>query len=152
MKSILERIEELLSLQEKLVNLLFLSGSKRISISVNTAFDLLYHNIELLDLIEELISSQEELLEDYTREYTFSLIFEALSWMGIIFPAIEDSCPIFLHGDPVHRIRLILSMVEESYNKGEYQNLLKIAKELQRLSSLLKYQIILARRAYMNLA
>ena len=72
MREILERIEELLSLQEKLVNLLLLSGSQKVKVSVNTAFDVLYHNIELLDLIEELISSQEELLEEYSREYTFT--------------------------------------------------------------------------------
>jgi len=79
MREILERIEELLSLQEKLVNLLLLSGSQKVKVSVNTAFDVLYHNIELLDLIEELISSQEELLEEYSREYTFNLVLEALS-------------------------------------------------------------------------
>lgn len=158
MREILERIEELLSLQEKLVNFLLLSGSKKVRVSVSTAFDVLYHNIELLDLIEELISSQEELLEEYSREYTFNLILEALSWMGVIFPAIEDACPIFLHGiggeegGPLYRIRFILKMVEEAYDKGEYHSLIKVARELQSLSSLLKYQILLARRAYTNLA
>ncbi|HAV40287.1 MAG: hypothetical protein AB1353_08885 [Aquificota bacterium] len=158
MREILERIEELLSLQEKLVNLLLLSGSQKVKVSVNTAFDVLYHNIELLDLIEELIGSQEEFLEEYSREYTFNLVLEALSWMGLILPAIEEACPIFLRGiaeeerDPLYRIKLILKMVEESYNKGEHRNLIKVAKELHSLSSLLKYQIILARRAYMNLA
>ena len=125
---------------------------------MNTAFDVLYHNIELLDLIEELISSQEELLEEYSREYTFNLVLEALSWMGVILLAIEEACPIFLRGiaqeekDPLYRIKQIIKMVEDSYNKGEYRNLIKVAKELHGLSSLLKYQIILARRAYMNLA
>ncbi|MFN3976671.1 MAG: hypothetical protein ACK4LT_06375 [Aquificaceae bacterium] len=158
MREILERIEELLSLQEKLVNLLLLSGSQRVKVSVSTAFDVLYHHIELLDLMEELIESQEEPLEEYSREYTFNLILEALSWMGVIFPAIEESCPIFLRGiakeekDPLYRIKHIIKMVEDSYSKGEYQNLIKVAKELHSLSSLLKYQIILARRAYMNLA
>ncbi|MFN3870473.1 MAG: hypothetical protein ACK4MW_03180 [Aquificaceae bacterium] len=156
MREILERIEELLSLQEKLVNLLFLSGSQRIRLNVNTAFDLLYHNIELLDLIEELISTQEELLEEQTKEYTLNLILEALSWMGLIFPAIEDSCPIFLQGfskeDPIPRISFILKKVEDYHQSKDIHHILRVAEELNALSNFLKYQLLLARRSYMNLA
>ncbi|MFN7064810.1 MAG: hypothetical protein ACK4OF_01475 [Aquificaceae bacterium] len=152
MKELLDRIEYLLSLQERLVNLLMFSGSSSIRLSTNTAFDLLYHNIELIDLIEDLISSQEGFLEDYP----LNLVLEALSWMGIIFPAIEESCPIFLQGiakeDPIYRIKLILKMVEDYYSSKDYHSLIRVAEELRNLSNLLKYQLILARRSYMNLA
>ncbi|MFN3599280.1 MAG: hypothetical protein ACK4VK_06060 [Aquificaceae bacterium] len=151
MRDILERIEELLSLQERLVNLLFFSGLQKIRLNINTAFDLFYHNIELLDLIEELISTQELLEEE-----TLDLILEALSWMGIIFPAIEDSCPIFLQGiaqeDPLHRIRFILKGVEDYHRSKDYHHILRVAEELNALSNLLKYHLFLARRSYMNLA
>ncbi len=151
MRDILERVEELLSLQEKLVNLLLISGSQKARLSVNTAFDVLYYNIELLDMISELLSSPEELRDDYT----VNLILEALSWMGFILPAVEESCPIFLQGllegDPIHRLRLILSSLEEAQRKSDYYILINTAEEVHKLSSLLKYQIALARRAYMNL-
>lgn len=156
MKDILEKIEQLLSLQERLVNLLLLSGLQSIRVSMDTAFDLLYYNIELLDLMEDLISSYEDPLEDYTKEYAFNIVLDALSWMSIILPAIEDACPIFLQGiakeDPIHRIRLILNMVKDYHSKGEYSNLLKIAEELHKLSDFLKYQLLLARRSYINFA
>lgn len=154
MRDILERVEELLSLQEKLVNFLLLSGYSRARLSTNAAFDVLYYNIELLDLIEELLSSPEELREDYAM----NLILEALSWMGFILPAIEESCPIFLHsprgreGDPMQKIRSILSSLEEAHRRGDYYTLVNTVEDIQSLSSLLKYQIMLARRAYMNLA
>lgn len=151
MRDILERVEELLTLQEKLVNFLLLSGSKKVRLSTSTAFDVLYYNIELLDLIEELLSSPEELRETYA----INLILEALSWMGFVLPAIEESCPIFLHGtrkDPMQKIRYILSSLEEAHRKSDYYILVNTIEEVQNLSSLLKYQIMLARKAYMNLA
>ncbi len=152
MRDILERVEELLSLQEKLVNLLLISGTQKARLSVNTAFDILYYNIELLDMIGELLSSPEDLRDDYA----INLVLEALSWMGFILPAVEGSCPIFLQGllegDPIQRLRSILSSLEETQRKGDYYILLSTAEEVHNLSSLLKYQIALARRAYMNLA
>ncbi|WPM31444.1 hypothetical protein IAE16_06380 [Hydrogenobacter sp. T-2] len=152
MRDLLERVEELLLLQEKLVNLLLISGTQKARLSVNTAFDILYYNVELLDMIGELLSSPEELREDYA----VNLILEALSWMGFILPAVEESCPIFLHGllevDPIQKLSSILSSLEEAQRKSDYYILLSTAEEVHRLSSLLKYQIALARRAYMNLA
>ncbi len=147
MKDILERIEELLSLQEKLVNLLLISGSQKARLSVNTALDVLYYNVELLDMIEELLTSPEDLRDDYA----VSLILEALSWMVFIIPTVEEFCPIFLQGLN-QRIRIILGSLEEAQKKNDYYLLLSTAEEVHSLSDLLKYQIILARRAYMNLA
>ncbi len=154
MREILDRIEQLLSLQEKLVNLMLLSGHQKIRLSMDTALDLLYYNIELLDLMEEFISSQEDILEDYAKEYTYSLLLESLSWMSLILPAIEDSTPIFLQGiakeDPIYRVRSILSMVEEYKNRNDYQSFLRIAEELHKLSAFLKYQLLIAKRSYID--
>ncbi|MEN3028273.1 MAG: hypothetical protein ABDH29_03435 [Aquificaceae bacterium] len=158
MKDLLERIEELLYMQERLVNLLFLSQSKKVRVSVNTAFDVLYHSIELLDLIEELLGMQEAFQEEYRTEYSMNLVLEALSWMGIILPAIEDASPIFLQGigvrgkEPINRIRSLLRTLEEVYREGDYHKLAEATEELQSFSSLLKHQIMLARKTYMNLA
>lgn len=151
MRDILERVEELLSLQEKLVNLLLLSGSHRAKLSANTALDVLYYNVELLDLIGEILSSPEEPEEDYA----INLILEALSWMGFILPAVEESCPIFFQGvrgrDPFQKIRHILGVVEEAYRRSDHYMLMNIAKEVQSLSVYLRYQMMLAHRAYVNL-
>ncbi|MCS6999035.1 MAG: hypothetical protein RMH93_05560 [Aquificaceae bacterium] len=158
MRDLFERIEELLYMQERLVNLLFISQSKKVRVSVNTAFDLLYHSIELLDLIEELLGMQETFQEEHRRDYSMNLVLEALSWMGIILPAIEDASPVFLQGigvrgkEPLNRIRSLLRTLEEAYSEGDYRILAEAMEELQSFSSLLKYQIMLARKAYMNLA
>ncbi len=151
MRDILERVEELLSLQEKLVNLLLVSGLQKAKLSVSTAFDILYYNIELLDIIQEILSSPEDARDDYA----LNLVLEALSWMGFILPAVEESCPIFLkgkQGDPIQRIRHILSSLEEAHKGQDYYIFVSALEEIHNLSSLLKYQITLARRAYMNLA
>ncbi len=154
MRDLLERVEELLLLQEKLVNLLLISGTQKARLSVNTAFDILYYNIELLDMIGELLSSPEELRDDYA----VNLILEALSWMVFLLPAIEESCPIFFHGirtresDPMQKIKFILGYLEESHRKGNYNALVDAVEQVQSVSNLLKYQIVLARKAYMNLA
>ncbi|MCS7278158.1 MAG: hypothetical protein NZ531_04840 [Aquificaceae bacterium] len=156
MKDLLERIEELLYLQERLVNLLFLSHSQRAKISVSTAFDMLYHNIELLELIQDLLSNTEEFQEEYQQAYLMNLTLEALSWVGFILPTIEESCPIFLHSfggkDPIQRIKSMLKALEEINLKGDYQNLIKVAYDVQSFANQLKYQIMLAKKAYTNLA
>lgn len=158
MKELIERIEELLILQQRLVNVLFLSGARRAKLSVNTAFDLLYHNIELLDLMEALLSSQEELAEETGKNYALNLFIDALSWMALVLPVIEDECPIFLQGiaqkekEPFYRIRLLRLLLEDYQQRGDYHSLLRFSEELHSLSSMLKHQILLARRAYLNLA
>ncbi|MCS7170959.1 MAG: hypothetical protein N3D14_05560 [Aquificaceae bacterium] len=158
MRDLVERIEELLYMQERLFNVLFLSQSQKARVSINTAFDLLYHNIELLDLIQELLSNPEIFQEEYSKDYSMNLILEALSWMGVILPAIEESCPIFLHGvgfrgrDPFQRIMAILKNLEDVSSRSEYKNLVDLIEELGHFSGFLKHQITVARRAYMNLA
>ncbi|MCS7262454.1 MAG: hypothetical protein NZ560_03450 [Aquificaceae bacterium] len=152
MKGLVERIEELLHMQERLINLLLLSHRARVS--TNTAFDLLYYNVELLDLISQLLASSET--EDYPVDYSLSLALEALSWIGVVLPTIESACPIFLEGvgprEPLQRIGLILGGLEETYRTGGHHRMMQIAQELRDFSNFLKYQIVLARRAYANLA
>lgn len=153
MKDILERIEELLSLQEKLINLLLLSGYHRGRLSAGTALDILYYNIELLDLIEELLNSPDALSEDYP----VNLALEALSWMSFVLPRVEEFCPVFLHSiterekDPMQRLRSVIFLLEEARRKADYYTLLDVLEEVSKISGLLRYHVILARRAYINL-
>lgn len=151
MKEFVERIEELLLLQEKLVNLMLLSGSRKLSLSVSSAFDVLYYNVELLDLIGEVLSAYEGYQEEYGKEYLLNLSAEALSWMGVLLPAIEDVCPIFLREEPIRDIMNLLQALERLL-RGEPYPISPIAQGVQNLSSLLKHQIYLARRSYLNLA
>lgn len=157
MRDLIERIEEFLHIQERLVNLLLLSQSHQFKISVNTAFDMLYHNLELLELIEELLSMPESFYEEQYRDYSASLALEALTWTGILLPALEDVCPVFFHGvgskerELTHRIRVLRKSIEEAFHEGPHHRLDDALEELHDVSETLRYLIHLARKAYTNL-
>ncbi len=153
MRELIERIEELLYLQERLGNLLLMSSSGSLKLNLSSALDVLYHNVELLDLLGEILSGFEQFQEELSREYITSLLQEALSWMLVILPAIEDSCPIFLQGmvpDPLLRMKDVLSSLEAS-SHSDYYMFISLGKEIRDLSSLLKYYILLARRTSSSL-
>lgn len=154
---LIERIEELVALQEKLVNILLMSGGKRLSLPTNYAFDILYSNLELLDLLAEAFLMFDFLEDEYDKERFINLSAEALAWMALVLPAIEDSCPIFVSGisyrrEPIEGINYLLGQIER-LSKGFSSSLLnQIVKELQSLSKLLRYQISLASKSYKSLA
>lgn len=155
--NLLERIEELIALQEKLVNILLMSGSTKLNLPPRYAFEVLYSNLELLNLLAEAFRMLEFIEEDYGKESFISLGSEALSWMGIVLPAIEESCPIFLSGigyirEPTEDINRLCKRIESLSERWSPSAVNQIVKELEDLSKLLGYYISLAIRSYESLA
>lgn len=158
LRMLIERLEELITAQQKLASLMLLTEGKKAKLSVSTAIDMLYTHMEMLDITSEIINALQDTSDDYTREYATMITAEALSWTGFMLPYIEASSPIFIEHIKVEsqpiisRIKSVVSLMERLGSEMDVFSSEEIIRTIDMVSRAIKYQLFMAKKSYETMA
>ncbi|MFN3813514.1 MAG: hypothetical protein ACK4SM_02670 [Aquificaceae bacterium] len=151
---LMERLEELIDAQYKIASLMLSPETKGSDLSTSTAFDVLYVNLEMLDLTSNIIGMTSSVSDEYIKKYAISLGAEALSWSGFMLTHIEKSSPIFIEyieveNEPVtYRIKNLAYLLENMGSKLDPFSFEEIIRTIDMVSKAIRYQIYMAKKSY----
>ncbi|SNZ13082.1 hypothetical protein [Hydrogenobacter hydrogenophilus] len=149
LRILIERLEDLITAQQKLASLILFVEDQKVELSVPTTIDMLYAHMEMLELVSEVISSFQDISDSYIREYAVMLTAEALSWIGFMLPYLEASSPIFIeHLSVVPKIKSIVSFIERFGSEVDFLSSEEILKTIDAISKTIMYQLFVAKRSY----
>lgn len=158
LRILIERLEDLITAQQKLASLILIVEGQKVKLSIPTTIDMLYAHMEMLELVSEVISSLQDISDSYMREYAAILITEALSWTGFMLPYLEASSPIFIEhlnvdSQPVvSKIKGIVSFIERFGTQMDILSSDEIIRTINTISKAIRYQLLMAKKAYEAMA
>ncbi len=153
-RTLMERLEELINAQYKIAGLMLSHETKGLDFSVSTALDVLYINLEMLDLTSDIIGMMSSVSDEYIKKYAINLGAEALSWSGFMLTHIEKSSPIFIEyieveNEPVtSRIKNLAYLLENLGSKLDPFSFEEIIRTIDMVSKAIKYQVYMAKKSY----
>ncbi len=139
-----ERFERTLMEQQRLASLL-LVGEGPVKLPIRTAVEVLNMNVSALEMTVDAISLSYE-LEDYTRDRLLMLCSEALSWTGLILPALDVST-LFVGHLEVEGISVV-DLIRNASERVGLKDLEDIHRQLQDAVKVLKRELDLIIKSY----
>ncbi|ADC89327.1 hypothetical protein Thal_0694 [Thermocrinis albus DSM 14484] len=145
----LKRLEEILNLQYKSVNIVLYAGGK-FPFSPSAVLDILRYSSEAVDLLVELINALDLLDTEAEKKHVLGLAIDTMSCMEILIPSVESFSSLLMEQGFYEKTRELIDLLQEALLSMDEELLREVLNLMSGLSALLKYNLYIVSR-YSNL-
>jgi len=146
----IRRLEELVLLQEKSVNIILHAKSIKPSSEVSMRISLFY--LDIFEMLSELLSNIEFLEEENKKSYLLELALESLSLTLVSLPFLSALSPMFADKELAKDIEEVVVLLEDILMAWDEEKLRIASQYMARIYQLLKYYLYSASRSYQNMS
>jgi len=146
----IRRLEELVLLQEKSVNIILHAKSIKPSSEVSMRISLFY--LDIFEMLSELLSNIEFLEEENKKSYLLELALESLSLTLVSLPFLSAMSPMFADKELAKDIEEVVILLEDMLIAWDEEKLRMASQYMAKVYQLLRYYLYSASRSYQNMS
>jgi hypothetical protein len=146
----IRRLEELVLLQEKSVNIILQAKSIKPSSEVSMRISLFY--LDIFEMLSELLSNMEFLEEENKKSYLLELALESLSLTLVSLPFLSSLSPMFADKELAKDIEEMVVLLEDMLMAWDEEKLRMASQYMAKVYQLLRYYLYSASRSYQNMS
>jgi len=146
----IRRLEELVLLQEKSVNIILQAKSIKPSSEVSMRVSLFY--LDIFEMLSELLSNIEFLEEENKKSYLLELALESLSLTLVSLPFLSSLSPMFADKELAKDIEEVVVLLEDMLMAWDEEKLRIASQYMAKVYQLLRYYLYSASRSYQNMS
>jgi len=146
----IRRLEELVLLQEKSVNIILQAKSIKPSSEVSMRISLFY--LDIFEMLSELLSNIEFLEEENKKSYLLELALESLSLTLVSLPFLSAMSPMFADKELAKEIEEVVVLLEDILMAWDEEKLRIASQYMAKVYQLLRYYLYSASRSYQNMS
>jgi len=148
--SFIRRLEELVLLQEKSVNIILQAKSIKPSSEVSMRVSLFY--LDIFEMLSELLSNIEFLEEENKKSYLLELALESLSLTLVSLPFLSAMSPMFADKELAKDIEEVVILLEDMLMAWDEEKVRTASQYMAKVYQLLRYYLYSASRSYQNMS
>ncbi len=146
----IRRLEELVLLQEKSVNIILQAKSIKPSSEVSMRVSLFY--LDIFEMLSELLSNIEFLEEENKKSYLLELALESLSLTLVSLPFLSAMSPMFADKELAKDIEEVVILLEDMLMAWDEEKVRMASQYMAKVYQLLRYYLYSASRSYQNMS
>ncbi len=146
----IRRLEELVLLQEKSVNIILHAKSIKPSSEVSMRISLFY--LDIFEMLSELLNNIEFLEEENKKSYLLELALESLSLTLVSLPFLSSLSPMFADKELAKDIEEVVVLLEDMLIAWDEEKLRIASQYMAKVYQLLRYYLYSASRSYQNMS
>jgi hypothetical protein len=146
----IRRLEELVLLQEKSVNIILQAKSIKPSSEVSMRVSLFY--LDIFEMLSELLSNIEFLEEENKKSYLLELALESLSLTLVSLPFLSSMSPMFADKELAKDIEEVVVLLEDMLMAWDEEKVRIASQYMAKVYQLLRYYLYSASRSYQNMS
>jgi hypothetical protein len=146
----IRRLEELVLLQEKSVNIILQAKSIKPSSEVSMRVSLFY--LDIFEMLSELLSNIEFLEEENKKSYLLELALESLSLTLVSLPFLSSMSPMFADKELAKDIEEVVILLEDMLMAWDEEKVRIASQYMAKVYQLLRYYLYSASRSYQNMS
>jgi hypothetical protein len=146
----IRRLEELVLLQEKSVNIILQAKSIKPSSEVSMRISLFY--LDIFEMLLELLSNIEFLEEENKKSYLLELALESLSLTLVSLPFLSAMSPMFADKELAKDIEEVVILLEDMLMAWDEEKVRMASQYMAKVYQLLRYYLYSASRSYQNMS
>ncbi|MFZ8786094.1 hypothetical protein [Thermocrinis sp.] len=146
----IRKLEELVLLQEKSVNIILHAKSIKPSSEVSMRISLFY--LDIFEMLSELLSNIEFLEEENKKSYLLELALESLSLTLVSLPFLSSLSPMFADEELAKDIEEVVVLLEDMLMAWDEEKVRMASQYMAKVYQLLRYYLYSASRSYQNMS
>jgi hypothetical protein len=146
----IRRLEELVLLQEKSVNIILQAKSIKPSSEVSMRVSLFY--LDIFEMLSELLSNIEFLEEENKKSYLLELALESLSLTLVSLPFLSSMSPMFADKELAKDIEEVVILLEDMLMAWDEEKVRMASQYMAKVYQLLRYYLYSASRSYQSMS
>ena len=146
----IRRLEELVLLQEKSVNIILQAKSVKPSSEVSMRVSLFY--LDIFEMLSELLSNIEFLEEENKKSYLLELALESLSLTLVSLPFLSAMSPMFADKELAKDIEEVVILLEDMLMAWDEEKVRMVSQYMAKVYQLLRYYLYSASRSYQSMS
>ncbi len=146
----IRRLEELVLLQEKSVNIILQAKSIKPSSEVSMRISFFY--LDIFEMLSELLNNIEFLEEENKKSYLLELALESLSLTLVSLPFLSSLSPMFADKELAKDIEEVVVLLEDMLIAWDEEKLRIASQYMAKVYQLLRYYLYSASRSYQNMS
>jgi len=146
----IRKLEELVLLQEKSVNIILHAKSIKPSSEVSMRISLFY--LDIFEMLSELLSNIEFLEEENKKSYLLELALESLSLTLVSLPFLSAMSPMFADEELAKDIEEVVILLEDMLMAWDEEKVRMASQYMAKVYQLLRYYLYSASRSYQNMS
>lgn len=146
----IRKLEELVLLQEKSVNIILHAKSIKPSSEVSMRISLFY--LDIFEMLSELLSNIEFLEEENKKSYLLELALESLSLTLVSLPFLSAMSPMFADKELAKDIEEVVILLEDMLMAWDEEKVRMASQYMAKVYQLLRYYLYSASRSYQNMS
>ncbi len=146
----IRRLEELVLLQEKSVNIILYAKSLKLSSEVSMRISFFY--LDIFEMLSELLNNIELLEEESKKSYLLELALESLSLTLVSLPYLGTMSPMFADRELAKDIEEIVVLLEDMLTDWDEEKVKTASQHMVKLYQLLRYYLYSASRSYYSMS
>ncbi len=146
----IRRLEELVLLQEKSVNIILHAKSLKPSSEVSMRISFFY--LDIFEMLSELLNNIELLEEEGKKSYLLELALESLSLTLVSLPYLGTMSPMFADRELAKDIEEIVVLLEDMLTDWDEEKVKTASQHMVKLYQLLRYYLYSASRSYYSMS
>jgi hypothetical protein len=148
--NLIRKLEELVLLQEKSVNIILHAKSIKPSSEVSMGISFFY--LDIFEMLSELLSNIEFLEEENKKSYLLELTLESLSLTLVSLPFLSSISPMFADKKLAKDIEEVVVLLEDMLIAWDEEKLRMASQYMAKVYQLLRYYLYSASRSYQNMS
>jgi len=146
----IRKLEELVLLQEKSVNIILHAKSIKPSSEVSMRISFFY--LDIFEMLSELLSNIEFLEEENKKSYLLELALESLSLTLVSLPFLSSLSPMFEDKELAKDIEEVVVLLEDMLIGWDEEKLRMASQYMAKVYQLLRYYLYSASRSYQSMS
>ncbi len=148
--SFLRRLEDLVSQQEKSINIILYA--KEIKLPPEVSLRISFFYLDIFGMLLELLSNIEFLEEESRKEYLLELALESLSLTLISLPSLSVFSPVFADRELARDVKETIYLLEDTFISWNDEKIKTASEYINRIYQLLKFHLYSAAKSYENMS